>query len=314
MGLFVVLWASSSEKKNFLAAAHQEAFDILEENREVLDALVDERIADHKRIYVSGFSSGGFMTWSLLSAFPDRFAAAAPMSSSMTEAQIAACKPRRAVPLVVFAGTADRIVRYDGALRGTTRIVSIPETLEFWRRHHGCAHQSVTDVPHLDPTDPTRGLVFDGRLAEDFKLGTGTWVSAGALRAQFVDHCAPLVRDAVIAGADREDIAALVFPDVEACRRLAGLPADATTAAVLAHEKVRAEFKRRLDTLAAQSKGSSTRICRAVLMDEPPSLDAGEATDKGSINQRAVLARRVALVEQLYAAALPAHVISIERD
>lgn len=122
----------------------------------LIDGLVEDRIADRRRIYVSGFSSGGFMTWSLLCAFPERFAAAAPMSASMTEAQVATCKPQRAVPLVVFAGTADKIVRYDGALRGETRIVSIPETLEFWRRHHGCTSQSVTDVPHRDPTDPTR--------------------------------------------------------------------------------------------------------------------------------------------------------------
>ena len=74
-----------------------------------------------------------------------------------------------------------------------------------------------------DPDDPGKGLLFDGRLAEDFKLASGTWVSAGALRAQFVDHCAPLVRDAVIAGADRDDIAVLVFPDIEACRKLVGL-------------------------------------------------------------------------------------------
>lgn len=132
----------------------------------LIDGLVSDRIADHKRIYVSGFSSGGFMTWSLLCAFPERFAAAAPMSASMTEAQIAACRPQRAVPLVVFAGTADRIVRYDGALRGETRIVSIPETLEFWRRHHGCASQSVTDVPHRDPTDPTRVERIDWSLCQ----------------------------------------------------------------------------------------------------------------------------------------------------
>ena len=89
----------------------------------------------------------------------------------------------------------------------------------------------------VDPADPSQGLLFDGRLAEDFKLASGTWVSAGALRAQFVDHCAPLVRDAVIAGADRDDIAVLVFPDVEACRRLAGLAADARAAAVLGDAK-----------------------------------------------------------------------------
>ena len=97
------------------------------------------------------------------------------------------------------------------------------------------------------------------------------------------------MRDAVIAGADRDDIAVLVFPDVEACRKLAGLAADAAPAAVLADPKLREEFKKRLNALARQSTGGSTRICRLILMAEPPSLDAGEATDKGSINQRAVL-------------------------
>jgi len=163
-----------------------------------------------------------------------------------------------------------------------------------------------------DPADPAKGLLFDGRLAEDFKLASGTWVSTGALRGQFVDHCAPLVRDAVIAGADRDDIAALVFPDVEACRKLAGLPAEGAPAAVLADSKVREEFRRRLIALAKQSTGGASRICRIVLMEEPPSLDAGEATDKGSINQRAVLNRRAALVEELYAKPVSARVISIE--
>jgi feruloyl-CoA synthase len=162
-----------------------------------------------------------------------------------------------------------------------------------------------------DPGDPSKGLVFDGRLAEDFKLASGTWVSAGALRAQLIDHCAPLVRDAVIAGLDRDDIGALAFPDVEACRKVAGLAADAPAAAVLADPKVRDEFKQRLSALARQSTGSSTRICRLMLMAEPPSLDAGEATDKGSLNQRAVLNRRAALVEELYATPASASVISL---
>ena len=163
-----------------------------------------------------------------------------------------------------------------------------------------------------DADDPKQGLLFDGRLAEDFKLASGTWVSTGALRAQFVDHCAPLIRDAVIAGLDRDDIAALVFPDVEACRKLAGLSADAPPAAVLADAKVRDEFRKRLNSLARQSTGGSTRICRLVLMAEPPSLDAGEATDKGSINQRAVLGRRAALVDELYATPPSANIITID--
>ncbi len=162
-----------------------------------------------------------------------------------------------------------------------------------------------------DPTDPAKGLLFDGRLAEDFKLASGTWVSTGALRAQFVDHFAPLVRDAVIAGTDRDDIAALVFPDIEACRKLSGLPAEAPPAAVLSDSKVRDECRKRLNALAKRSTGSSNRVCRVVLMEEPPSLDAGEATDKGSINQRAVLSRRAALVEELYAKPASARVIEI---
>src|SRR6202008_200358 len=117
---------------------------------------------------------------------------------------------------------------------------------------------------------------------------------------QFIDHCAPLVRDTVIAGADRDDIGVLAFPDIEACRKLAGLAADAPPAAVLGDAKRREEFRKRLSALAKQSTGGSTRICRMLLLAEPPSLDAGEATDKGSINQPAVLTRRAALVEGLY--------------
>jgi feruloyl-CoA synthase len=116
----------------------------------------------------------------------------------------------------------------------------------------------------------------------------------------------------VIAGADRDDIAVLVFPDLEACRKLAGLAAEVPATAVLADAKLREEFRRRLVALARQSTGSSTRVCRLILMAEPPSLDAGEATDKGSINQRAVLNRRKALMEKLYAAAPSQDVIAIE--
>jgi feruloyl-CoA synthase len=152
-----------------------------------------------------------------------------------------------------------------------------------------------------DPADPAKGLVFDGRIAEDFKLATGTWVSVGPLRAQFIAHCAPLVRDVVVAGLDRDDITVLVFPDLDACRALAsGLAADAPFAAVLGHAGVRSEFARRLEALAKMSAGNSNRVCRAILLADPPSLDVGEITDKGSINQRAVLAHRAALVEKLY--------------
>ncbi len=161
-----------------------------------------------------------------------------------------------------------------------------------------------------DPGDPAQGLLFDGRLAEDFKLATGTWVSVGPLRAEFIAHCAPLVRDVVLAGAERDEVTALVFPDLDACRRSASdLTADAAATAVLAHARVRGAFVRLLDGLAEPARGTSRRIARAILLAEPPSLDRGEMTDKGSINQRAVLAHRAASVEELYADPPPPHVL-----
>ena len=93
-----------------------------------------------------------------------------------------------------------------------------------------------------DPDDPGKGMLFDGRIAEDFKLSTGTWVSVGPMRARFIDHCAPYVRDVVFAGADRDDLTALVFPDIEACRKLAGLAAEASADAVIEAPAVRAKF------------------------------------------------------------------------
>ena len=121
------------------------------------------------------------------------------------------------------------------------------------------------------------GLVFKGRIAEDFKLSTGTWVHVGELRARLIHHFAPLARDVVITGEGHDEVGALIFPAGNAPRE---------------------EYLRRLRTLA--STGSSNRVARAMLLEEPPSLDAGEMTDKGSINQRAVLARRAKLVEELY--------------
>ncbi len=164
-----------------------------------------------------------------------------------------------------------------------------------------------------DPDDPGQGLVFDGRIAEDFKLGTGTWVSVGPLRAKFIDHCAPLVRDVVIAGADRGDITALVFPDLDSCRAICrDLPADAPIAEVVNAPETRAAFARLVRDFARAATGSSSRVERLILLAEPPSLDLGEITDKGSINQRAVLRARAALVEELYANSRSARVIGAD--
>jgi feruloyl-CoA synthase len=161
-----------------------------------------------------------------------------------------------------------------------------------------------------DADDPQQGLLYEGRVAEDFKLSSGTWVSVGTLRTKLIEALVPLARDAVLAGANRDDIAALIFPDLDACRELAALPASASASEVLAHAAVREEFRRRLHAQRKASTGSSTCVSRAVLLEAPASLDLGETTDKGSINQRAVLQHRAGLVEDLYANPLPPHVIA----
>jgi feruloyl-CoA synthase len=162
----------------------------------------------------------------------------------------------------------------------------------------------------VDRRDLSKGLIFDGRTKEDFKLSTGTWVSVGPLRARIVQHFAPYVRDAVIAGHDRDEVGMLAVPDVEACRSLCpDLGAGAAADAVLAHEAVRDRIQCLLDQFASCATGSATRIAKAILVADPPSLDAGELTDKGSLNQQAMLNRRRALVDDLYAERPSARVI-----
>jgi feruloyl-CoA synthase len=127
-----------------------------------------------------------------------------------------------------------------------------------------------------------------------------------------MEHFAPFARDVVIAGPNRDDIGVLIFPDLVACRRLAPeCPADTPAVTLLSIPRVVDEFRFLLTTFAKTATGSSTRVARAALMSEPPSLDAGEITDKGSINQRAVLGRRAALVEDLYRQPPPEHVIVV---
>ncbi len=152
-----------------------------------------------------------------------------------------------------------------------------------------------------DENDPERGLVFDGRVAEDFKLATGTWVSVGPLRLKFIAHCAPYVTDVVVAGHDRDDATALVVPNLATCRELAGPGAEASDADILASAGVQEKFKSLLAAFNRAAGGSSGRFARIILMDDPPSLDTGELTDKGSINQRVALAYRADMVEELYA-------------
>ena len=165
-----------------------------------------------------------------------------------------------------------------------------------------------------DEANPRKGFVFDGRIAEDFKLATGTWVSVGPLRARFLAHFAPYVQDVVIAGHDRDHVAVLIFPDVNACRRMApDSAAGAPAAELLGSPAIRAVFESLLQDFAKSSTGSSNRIVSAILMEQAPSIDAHEITDKGSLNQGAVLRNRAALVEELYAAPPPPHVLTIRR-
>jgi feruloyl-CoA synthase len=209
-----------------------------------------------------------------------------------------------------------KLVPNEGKLEARLRGPLI--TPGYWRQDH-LTRDAFDDegyyrlgdaLKFVDPKEPGKGLLFDGRIAEDFKLSSGTWTSVGPLRARFIDHFAPYVRDVVFAGPDRDELVALVFPDIEACRKLAGLAADAPAATILDEAGVRARFADLLGRLLAASPGSSTRVMRAILMAELPSLDKGEMTDKGSINQRAVLKNRSGLVDELYATPLSSRVIA----
>ena len=153
----------------------------------------------------------------------------------------------------------------------------------------------------MDPADPGKGFVFDGRIAEDFKLSTGTFVSVGPLRAKVIAAGDPMVQDVVIAGIDRGEIGILLFPRLDACRAFAGLPANAPAHIVVGDAKMRAFFQRLVDVLHSSGTGSATRVARALVLAESPSIDRGEITDKGSINQRAVLTHRDADVKRMYA-------------
>ena len=153
-----------------------------------------------------------------------------------------------------------------------------------------------------DPDDPSKGIEFDGRIAEDFKLTSGTWVHVGGLRVKAIAAGAPVIQDVVVTAPNRPEIGLLVFPNEAACRQLcADLPSDTPLATLITDPRVRARVAGALETLAADATGSTNRATRALILAEPASIDANEITDKGYINQRAVLTRRAALVDRLYA-------------
>jgi feruloyl-CoA synthase len=156
----------------------------------------------------------------------------------------------------------------------------------------------IGDAGYLaDAKRPECGVMFNGRVAEDFKLTSGTWVSVGTLRVQLVSRLAPLVQDVVITGHDRESVGMLVFPSAQAAQR----PREELAAALL----------RTMQALRDEGAGSSQCPVCALVLATPPDIDAGEITDKGYINQRAVLVRRAAEVERLYGAAQDAEVVRL---
>ena len=167
-------------------------------------------------------------------------------------------------------------------------------------------------VKFLDPDDPAKGLLFDGRVTENFKLLSGTWVAVGTLRLAVISAAAPVLQDAVITGHDRDEIGIIGFPSLPGCRALCpDIAEDAPLSEVIARPEIRARLADGLAAHNAENLGSSTRIARASLTAEPPVIDAGEITDKGYINQRAVLARRAAEVERLHALAPDADIIDL---
>jgi feruloyl-CoA synthase len=155
-------------------------------------------------------------------------------------------------------------------------------------------------VEFVDESKPEQGLLFDGRVAEDFKLTTGTWVHVGSLRVAGIDALSPVAQDIAVTGHDRDEIGFMVFPNMSECRRLAGLATDAPAHQVLGHPMVKERLREGLLRMKRDGGGSSTYPSRILLMAEPPSTEAGEITDKGYINQRAVLTRRADLVVHLY--------------
>ncbi len=176
----------------------------------------------------------------------------------------------------------------------------------YWERGGGVRPIALDDEGFLPTGDagrlederaPERGVVFDGRTAENFKLSSGTWVAVGELRVRVITACAPHLQDAVVAGPDRDCVALLLF-------LAPGTPGR--------EAEIRAEITDALRAHNAAHPASSTRVARAIVLEEPPSIDAGEITDKGYINQRAVLTCRASFVERLYAGAPDDAVLLVE--
>lgn len=204
--------------------------------------------------------------------------------------------------------------------RAEARVRGPSITPGFWRRADLDANAFDEEgfyrmgdaIKLVDPANPQKGFMFDGRLNEDFKLSSGTWVRVGALRMRLIAHFGGLVQDVVLAGPDRDYVTAVLFPALPACRKCCdGLDNGATPAEVFAHPAVRAAMHEKLNIFAAMNPANSTCVMRALLAESPPSMETRELTDKGSISQRAVLQNRAAQVEELYLERPPAYVFVV---
>ena len=166
----------------------------------------------------------------------------------------------------------------------------------------------------VDETNAGKGMIFDGRIAEDFKLNTGTWVSVGVLRAQMIAAGNGLIQDVVITGHDNEFIGAIVFAGLDHCKRITGWGNEAVLNDIVHHKVIKQKLQEVLQEIAKKSTGSATLVKRALFADFTLNIDRGEITDKGSINQRVIIQHHPELVEKLYAAGTDENIIEVKKE
>ncbi len=165
----------------------------------------------------------------------------------------------------------------------------------------------------VDETNANKGMIFDGRIAEDFKLNTGTWVNVGVLRAQMIAAGDGLIQDVVITGHDNEFVGAIVFAGVDYCKRITNLGTEVAMNEIIQHKTVKEKLQEVLNEMAIKNTGSASLVKRAVFADFNLNIDKGEVTDKGSINQRMIIQNHPELVEKLYAFEITNSIIEVKK-
>jgi len=216
------------------------------------------------------------------------------------------------------AGTLVKLTPVEEKLEIRVRSPSV--TKGYWRQPELTAQSFDAEgfyrlgdaVRLIDPDQPARGLKFDGRIGEDFKLANGTWVSVGPLRAELIGALAPIAQDVVIAGLDSDFVSVLVIPDVEACAKMLSSPGSMDRTELASDERLLGWIRQRLTAHARANPAVTRGVRRACLLPVAPSLDRGEITDKGSINQRAVLRHHADLVSALHSPVRSAHIVIID--